>query len=79
MLKKLVIGQSRIRKNSSKAFEILSWERERRESAGIGDEEWLFYASTQLEIAGVYTELQVTRSPKDTTNEVFDEVMVFPA
>lgn len=70
---------SALRSTNSKAFEILGWERERREAAGIGDEEWLFYASTQLEIAGVHTELQITHSAVDTANAVFDEVMVFPA
>ena len=67
-----------MRSGEGKAFEILKWERERRVGAGIGDEEWLFYASTQLEMAGVHTELQITKPVGDTANAVFDDVMVFP-
>lgn len=64
-------------KLSESAFEILQWQRDKRLAAGIGDEEWLLYASSQLAIAGIHTELQIIRS-HDTFNAVFDDVMVFP-
>ncbi len=67
-----------MRSGQGKAFELLQWERERRLGAGIGDEEWLFYASNQLAIAGVYTELQIAPTTTDTVNAVFDGVMAFP-
>lgn len=68
-----------IRSGMGDPFEILQWQRQRRVEAGIGDEEWLFYASNQLEIAGVHTELQIALLAIDTANAVFDEVKVFPA
>jgi hypothetical protein len=64
-------------RTSERPFEILRWQRDRRVSAGIGDEEWLLYASSQLAISGVHTELQIFRE-RDTFNAVFDDVMVFP-
>ena len=63
-------------KSSAGAFEILSWQRDKRVAAGIGDEEWLLYASSQLAIAGIHTELQIIRG-HNTFNDVFDDVMVF--
>lgn len=67
-----------MRSGQGKAFEILQWERDRRLGIGISDEEWLFYASNQLAIAGVYTELQIAAATADTVNAVFDGVMAFP-
>ena len=64
-------------KTSESAFEILQWQRDKRLAAGIADEEWLLYASSQLAIAGIHTELQIIRG-HDTFNAVFDDVMVFP-
>lgn len=64
-------------KTSTGAFEILQWQIEKRLVAGIGDEAWLLYASSQLAIAGIHTELQIIRG-HDTFNAVFDDVMVFP-
>ncbi len=66
-----------ILRRSEGAFEILQWQRDMRLAAGIGDEEWLLYASSQLAIAGIHTELQIIRG-HDTFNAVFDDVMVFP-
>jgi hypothetical protein len=64
-------------KTSEGAFEILQWQRDKRLASGIGDEEWLLYASSQMAIAGIRTELQIIRG-RDTFNTVFDDVMVFP-
>lgn len=64
-------------KISEGAFEIIQWQRDRRLAANIGDEEWLLYASSQLAIAGIHTELQIIHG-HDTFNAVFDDVMVFP-
>lgn len=60
-----------------KAFELRSWQVDRRKAAGIGDEEWLLYATTQLAIADIHTELQFVKAT-DTWNEVFDDVMAIP-
>ena len=64
-------------RTTNRAFEIVQWQRDRRLLANIGDEEWLLYASNQLAIAGIHTELQIIRG-NDTFNSVFDDVMVFP-
>jgi len=64
-------------KTSDRAFEILQWQRDKRLAVGIGDEEWLLYATSQLAIAGIHAELQFIHG-HDTFNAVFDDVMVFP-
>jgi hypothetical protein len=73
----LVQGLIETLRISSGAFEILQWQRDKRLEAGIGDEEWLFYASSQLAIAGIRTELQIFTG-HDTFNAVFDNVMAYP-
>lgn len=57
-------------------LEISQWQIRRREKAGIRDEAWLLYASSQLAASGINTELQLVKA-KDTFNEVFDDVMAF--
>lgn len=59
-------------------FPIRQWEREKRLAAGIGDEEWLLYASNQLAVLGIRTELNVSTG-EDTFNTVFDDVIAYPA
>ena len=59
-------------------MEISQWQRERRQSAGLSEEAWLLYATHQLAVHGIRTELQVTKAP-DTFNAVFDDVMAFTA
>jgi hypothetical protein len=67
-----------MRSGQAKATDILHWEPQRRLEAGIDDEAWLFYASNQLAIAGIYTELQIAPCATDTVNAVFDGLMAFP-
>lgn len=64
-------------RTGGKAFELRSWQEARRKAAGIGDEEWLLYAMTQLAIAEIPTELQFTTA-NDTCNAVFDDIMAIP-
>lgn len=62
--------------DAARPIEISQWQLQRREDAGLSEEEWLFYASHQLAIQGIHTEFQITRSP-NTFNAVFDDVMAF--
>jgi hypothetical protein len=59
-------------------LEISQWQLERRQTAGLSEESWLLYATHQLAVHGIRTELQVTKAP-DTFNAVFDDVMAFVA
>ncbi|MBK1683922.1 hypothetical protein CKO18_10150 [Rhodoferax fermentans] len=59
-------------------LEISQWQLERRKAAGLSEEAWLLYATHQLAVKGIRTELQVTKAT-DTFNAVFDDVMVFSA
>ena len=61
-----------------RALEISQWHLERRQAAGLSEEAWLLYATHQLSVQGIRTELQVTKAT-DTFNAVFDDVMAFAA
>lgn len=64
-------------RNAHSAFSILQWQHQKRKEFGIGDEEWLLYASSQLAIAGIHTELQYSNGSA-LLNAVFEDVIVFP-
>ena len=59
-------------------LELSQWQLERRKKAGLSEEAWLLYATHQLAVKGIRTELQVTKAT-DTFNAVFDDVMAFSA
>jgi hypothetical protein len=62
--------------NDAKPIEISQWQRERRIHAGLSEEEWVLYATQQLGLQGIKTQLQVLPTHSGI-NRVFDDVMAF--